>query len=313
MFALDWRLAAFSLRAAAVLRLAHPPGRRRSASGSRPQRQGRAGRHVARSCEESLSASAASCSARRWAAATELAERFTRRVRASSPTSRSARAWPAAGGWPRCRCASRSCPRSSTGSPGSRSLGSRDLDRHAGRLHARCRRGCSSRSSRCCQRRRRHPDLAARCSTRIFEYLDLPVDIEERRAPDRARATSAATSRSTSVTFGYDADAAPTLRRRRPRGPGGHDDRDRGGDRLGQDDARLPRRAPLRRRRGQRDDRRRRRARAVVRVAGPHGRPRLAGDLPVPRHDRARTCASPGPRPPTRSSRTPPAPRRSTT
>ena len=49
-----------------------------------------------------------------------------------------------------------------------------------------------------------------------------------------------------------------------------------------------------------------------LRLARRHGRRRLAGDVPLPRVDRARTCASPGPRRPTRSSRTPPAPRRST-
>ena len=44
-------------------------------------------------------------------------------------------------------------------------------------------------------------------------------------------------------------------------------------------------------------------ARAALRLAGRRGRRRLAGDLPVPRHRCARTCASRGRRRPTRRSR----------
>ena len=139
---------------------------------------------------------------------------------------------------------------------------------------------------------------------RIFEYLDLPVDIAERDDARRARATCAARCASRTSSFGYDDDAPPTLDDVDLVVPPGTHDGDRGRDRLGQDDARLPRRAPVRRDGRARDDRRRRRARPDVRVARAHRRARLAGDLPLPRHDRARTCASPGPTRPTRSSRT---------
>ena len=52
--------------------------------------------------------------------------------RAASPTSRSARAWRAAGEWRRCRPRSRSCPRSCTCSPG---VAGERLDRHRGGVH----------------------------------------------------------------------------------------------------------------------------------------------------------------------------------
>ncbi len=55
-----------------------------------------AGRHVAR-WSPSRCRCRGSCSARRWAAAHDLAERFTGESQGRSPTSRSARGWPGAG------------------------------------------------------------------------------------------------------------------------------------------------------------------------------------------------------------------------
>ena len=94
MFLLDWRLAVFSLGAAAVLRFAVAP-RRRQAQGDHRDQAGRDGRHLLARAGVAV-ASPASCSARRWAAAPSwpTASRASRR---SWPTSRSARAWPAAG------------------------------------------------------------------------------------------------------------------------------------------------------------------------------------------------------------------------
>ena len=123
---------------------------------------------------------------------------------------------------------------------------------------------------------------------RIFEYLDLPVDITERAdrstLGDPARRPRRGALRGRLLPLRGRGRADP--RRRRPRRRARHDDRDRRRDRLGQDDARLPRRAPVRRHRRPRHDRRRRRARPVVRVARRDGRARLAGDLPLPRDDR---------------------------
>ena len=135
----------------------------------------------------------------------------------------------------------------------------------------------------------------SRCSHRIFEYLDLPVDVAER---DGARTLDprpcAARSRFEDVRFGYDAGRARDARRHRPRRPG----RARkvavvGETGRGQDHARLPGRAPLRRRRGPRDDRRRRRARPDLRLAGRDRRRRLPGHLPVPRLDRRQPALRP--------------------
>ena len=85
---------------------------------------------------------------------------------------------------------------------------------------------------------------------RIFEYLDLPVDIVEAEhpvtaAPDGAARRGPLRGRLRSATA---SDAARTVdaARHRPRGAGRHAHGDRGRDRRGQDDARLPRRAAVR-------------------------------------------------------------------
>ena len=81
---------------------------------------------------------------------------------------------------------------------------------------------------------------------RIFDYLDQPVDIEERERP----ASSSSTRATSSSTASGSATArnAWTLRDVSFRGAARHEDGARRRDGLGQDDARLPRRAPLRRR-----------------------------------------------------------------
>ena len=123
---------------------------------------------------------------------------------------------------------------------------------------------------------------------RIFEYLDLPVDIAER--PERA---SSSTSSRGEVAF--ERRLLP-LRRRRRRGrcatststvPAGTRTALVGETGAGQDHARLPRRAALRRPSAAavtidgvdvRD--------LTLRLARRHRRRRLAGDLPLPRHVR---------------------------
>ena len=79
---------------------------------------------------------------------------------------------------------------------------------------------------------------------RIFEYLDQPVDIEEK--PDALAVGRAGDVVFDHVWFRYgdELDARGRLVHR----PGRHDDRARRRDRLRQDDARLPRRPALRRR-----------------------------------------------------------------
>ncbi len=143
---------------------------------------------------------------------------------------------------------------------------------------------------------------------RVFEYLDHPVDIEE-GTRTLARATRRRGLRPCLVPLrGRGLDAAG----RHVRGAGRDEDRARRRDRLGEDDRRLPRRAPLRRHRGRRDDRRRRRARAHVRTrsrmrSGSSPRRRTSSTPPF-----ATTSASPIRTRPTRRSRRPHAPRRST-
>ena len=82
---------------------------------------------------------------------------------------------------------------------------------------------------------------------RIFEYLDLPVDLEEGTVALGAGSTrrprrGAARARRVHVRGRRCGDPAG----RRPRGPRRIDDRDRRRDRRGQDDRRLPRRPALR-------------------------------------------------------------------
>ena len=98
---------------------------------------------------------------------------------------------------------------------------------------------------------------------RVFEYLDLPVDIDEGRARTRAAARRRRLRGRLVPLRRRRLDAAGRLLRR----PGRNDDGPRRRDGLREDDGRLSRRAALRRDRGTRDDRRRRRARAHVRLA----------------------------------------------
>ena len=234
-------------RAAAALRPAS-----RAASASERRRittDARRGRWpTCRRWSRSRCRSPGSCSARRWAARAELADRFERRVRASSPTSRCAQRM--AGRWvmasiqtsfaimpalvywfarPELRSAARS--RSAPSSPSRR-----------------CRRASSSRSARCspcgstCRPRSRSSTASSSTSTCRSTSPSAPT-------PSTLAAPAAARSRSSDVWFRYDADgAAGRSRTSRFERAGRHDDRDRRRDRLGQDDARLPGRAPLRRR-----------------------------------------------------------------
>ena len=114
---------------------------------------------------------------------------------------------------------------------------------------------------------------------RIFEYLDQPIDIAEREGALAIGRERRRRVRRRLVPLRRRAvDAGGRL----VHGPCRHDDRDRRRDRLGQDDARLPRRAPVRRRARPGHDRRRRRARPHVHGALGHGRRRLAGDVSLP-------------------------------
>ena len=125
----------------------------------------------------------------------------------------------------------------------------RDLDRHARRVHHAADAAAVPDPARCCNV---GVDMQTSLALfhRIFEYLDLPVDIAERAdpvelGPGRARGEV----RFEDVAFAL----RPRRRRRRSHdididGAAGRARRDRRRDRLRQDDARLPRRAPVRRR-----------------------------------------------------------------
>ena len=105
---------------------------------------------------------------------------------------------------------------------------------------------------------------------RIFEYLDLPVDIEERARRDRPRRARTSAARCASSTC--RSPTSPTGRRSQDvefTAEPGHQGRDRRRDGQRQDDARLPGRAPLRRQRRRGAARRRRRARPQLRHAPP--------------------------------------------
>ena len=142
---------------------------------------------------------------------------------------------------------------------------------------------------------------------RIFEYLDLPVDIVEAEHPVELRPERAARRgavRGRVVPLRRQRRRRVDAARRRPGRSRRDPHRGRGRDRRRQDDARLSGRAAVRAPAGPGDDRRGRRARRVARVAGGDGRRRLAGDLPVPR-ERAREPAVRAARTrPTRRSRT---------
>ena len=127
---------------------------------------------------------------------------------------------------------------------------------------------------------------------RVFEYLDLPVDIH----PGDARAPRPARRRRASTTSGSATrDDAWTLAGVDLEVPAGTRTAIVGETGLGQDDARLPRRAALRRRARRGAHRRRRRARADLRRAR---RRRSASSRRRPTSSTppcARTCASRGP------------------
>ena len=111
-----------------------------------------------------------------------------------------------------------------------------------------CRRGCCSRSSACSAT---GADVEASLALfdRIFEYLDLPIDIVEAEHPVELRPDEVLGEvRFEGVSFRYAADGDETVdaRGHRPRRSGGDADGGRGGDGRGQDDARLPRRAAVR-------------------------------------------------------------------
>ena len=137
---------------------------------------------------------------------------------------------------------------------------------------------------------------------RIFEYLDLPVEIDERPdavplPPCRGDVTF------DGVWFRYDAgcavDARERVVRRARRDANGHRRRDR----VRQDDARLPRRAPLRGRPRTRAPGRDRHPRRDLRVARRDDRSRLAGDVPLPRDHPREPALREAARRPTRRSR----------
>ena len=161
MFLLDWRLALFSLAVLPFFVGALAP-RRRQAQGHHHRQAGRDGRHL---LARPGVAQRVGHPARQVDGPLGRAGRPLRgRVRSGSPTSRSARAWPAAGRWPRSRPRSRSCPRSSTCSPGLSP--SRGLDRHRRRLHHAADAAVLAHLL-AAQRRGRHPDLDGAVRARV--------------------------------------------------------------------------------------------------------------------------------------------------
>ena len=174
----------------------------------------------------------------------------------------------------------------------------------------RCRRACSGRSSRCS-----NVGVDIQTSLRAVRPR-VRVPRPAGRHPARATRTLAAPRgdvRFDDVWFRYGRTTPGRSRDVDLERPGRHAHGDRRRDRLGQDDARLPRRAPVRPRARRRADRRRRRARADASTRSPtrsaSSRRRPTSSTPPC----ARTCASRGPTRPTRRSRPRRAPRRSTT
>ena len=165
--------------------------------------------------------------------APELADRFERRVGASWPTSRCARGWPAAGAWRRVQMTFAIMPALVYWFAG-QSIASGGAAITIGTLVA----------FTTLQTRLLFPILSLlsvgieiqtslALFHRIFEYLDLPVDIAERGGAGRPRPGDGARRRAlrgrapSATTPTAPADA----RRHRPRRPGRHDGRRRGGDR----------------------------------------------------------------------------------
>ena len=281
---------------AAGLRLDHPPGRRR-AHADHHRAAEPAGRDVRRWCR-SRCRSAASCSAARMGRAPR-ADRALRRASREGLADLEVRspAWPAAGACPSIRSRSPPCPPSSTGSRGlALTGGPTDLDRHAGRVHHPPDSACSARCSRCCRTGVAGADLAGA----VRAHLRVPRPAGRHRRARRPGRSCADGPRRRALR----GCLVPLRRRERPT--------------LADIDARRPGRAarsrssarpaPARPRsatwwrgcttsgRGRDHHRRRRRARPR-----PWPRwPRTVGvvsqeTVPVPRLDRARTCASPRP------------------
>ena len=144
--------------------------------------------------------------------------------------------------------------------------------------------------------------------SRVFEYLDLPVEIADPPSPGRrwTRRGCAARSASQHVGFTYpDADRA-AADRRRPDRAGRHDARPGRRDRVGQD-ARWPRSWPgwpTRRRAGDASTASTCATCRWPRSRGSSASSRRRPTCCTPRS--ARTCGTPGPAPPTPRSRPPP-------
>ena len=138
-----------------------------------------------------------------------------------------------------------SCPPRCTGSAGSRSRAARgDRRRDARRVHHAA--DAAVLPGRLAARRRRRRADVAR-ALRPDLRVPRPAD-RHRREAGRGRARRRRRRRRRSTTSGSATATTWTLEDVDVHGPAGHDDRARRRDRRGQDDARLPRRAALRRR-----------------------------------------------------------------
>ena len=114
---------------------------------------------------------------------------------------------------------------------------------------------------------------------RIFEYLDHEIDIVEGERELDAPRGEVAPRLGLVPLRRRGVDAAGRV----VHGSARDEDGAGRGDGVGQDDVRVPRRAPVRRDPWVRVDRRRRRPRADLREPRRHRRRRLAGDVPLPR------------------------------
>ncbi|MCE0444559.1 hypothetical protein LT493_01745 [Streptomyces tricolor] len=117
---------------------------------------------------------------------------------------------------------------------------------------------------------------------RIFEYLDLPVDITERERPVRLDRIKGEV-RFEDVEFRYDDKGGPVLDGVDITVPAGGSARRRRPDRRRQVHARLPGAPSVRRHRRPCHAGRRRRTRPRLRHPRACGRRRLPGDVPLPR------------------------------
>ena len=247
---LDWRLAAFSLVLLPFFVLAHPPRRRGSAGGSPPSARGsmadsllpgrgsrcRSSGMLPRQVSMGRSDGPRPCASprrvRRRLADLEVRSRMAgplADVRRPHHLRRDAR--------PRLLVRR---PDPAVRRPG-------DHPGHAGRLHHAPDTASSSRSASSCRVRRRQIQTSLALFDRIFEYLDLPVDIAEaarRRCARRAARRGAPGRRRLPLRRrrAVDLDGIDLVV------PAGTQTRRRRRDRLGQDHARLPGRPPVRRR-----------------------------------------------------------------